>query len=114
MDVSFILSSDEIFTLMSLMPGKTDAGRQFAEGALVGAVFCDLSGLVEKRLARMVGDELEIVPVLRMLVDSLARADSAELRGEAWVMCSPWVTVQCSPYPYRDGDWKITPVQKST
>ena len=113
MDVSFILSGDEIFTLMGLFSGHTEVGERFAAGALVGAEICDLSSLVEKKLAKRVGDSLEIEPVVRMVADAMARADSATNKDDKWEIDSPWISLQCEQYPYQANHWKITPLQRS-
>ena len=112
MDISFILSTDEVFTLISMIDDKTEAGELFSSEALPGAGYCDLSGLVDKKLARVAGDELELAPVLRMLADAIARASSIERSGEAWSIRSPWVSLRCEEYPYREGHLKITPVKE--
>ena len=111
MDVSFILSSDELFTLISLMPEQTEAGRRFADNALSEAVLCDLTGLEEKKLARISKEGVELEPVIHMLADAMARADSAELHGDIWEIHSSWVSLQCIRYKYRQGHWKVTPVR---
>jgi len=111
MDISFILSADEILTLISLMPGQTGPGKKFCDEALPNAVICDLTGLIDKKLARMVGDELELAPVIHMVADAVARATSAELLGETWEVHSPWISLQCETYPFREGDWRITPLK---
>lgn len=111
MEMSFLLSDDEVFTLMSLAPGRTEAGQSFADGALDGAKLCDLSGLVDKSLARRSGDELELIPVIRMVADALSRADFALRDGEVWEVGSPWLNLLCERYAFRDGYWKITPMK---
>jgi len=109
MEISFILSTDEIYTLMSLFPDHTDDGRRFAAEALSGATPCDLSSLVDKKLAKPVSDKLEVAPVIRMLIDAIARADIAEIHDDVWSITSPWVSLRCEKYPYQEGFWKITP-----
>ena len=111
MDISFILSADEIFTLISLMPGQTEAGGRFVKNALPGAAMCDLSGLAEKKLARMVDGEMILTPAVRMVVDAITRADSAEYNDNAWDIRSPWISLRCESYPYLDSHWKITPLK---
>jgi hypothetical protein len=58
MDVSFILSTDELFTLISKVNNQTQAGCVFLKTALAGAQESDLSMLAEKNLARIDGEEL--------------------------------------------------------
>jgi len=111
MDISFILSFDELFTLISLIPGRTEAGARFVETALSGALLCDLNGLVEKKLATRAGSELEIALVVRMLSDAISRADSAEVRDGVWEIHSPWVSLRCEAYPYQDKQYLITPLE---
>ena len=113
MDVSFILSSDELYTLMFLAPEISEAGRSFINKALTGAEICDLSGLVEKSLARRVEDELDLEPVLRLIADALSNAGNARLNGEVWSISSPWVSLLCEKYTYNDNHWKITPVKEA-
>ena len=111
MDISFILAIDELYTLMSLIPNHTEAGKRFAEGALPGAEMCDLSGLVDKGLARRAGAELEVAPVIRMVADALARAAEATSDGGVWMIESPWVALRCEAYPYQDGCFRVTPLK---
>jgi len=113
MDVSFLFTDDELYTLISLAPGSSEAGRRFMAEALPGAAACDLSGLVGKNLARRVGNELALTPVVRMMSDAIARADSADLRGEKWEIRSPWVSLLCENYAYKKGTWKITPIKEA-
>ena len=113
MEVSFLLSLDELYTLIALTPEVSKAGRRFCDEALSGAEICDLSGLVEKKLAHRMEDELVIEPVLRMVCGAISKADSAEVNGEAWSICSPWVALQCEKYAYHEDHWKITPVKEA-
>ena len=112
MDVSFLLSADELFTLMSLSTSRTGSGQLFADEALAGAGLDDLSGLVDKKLARRFGEELELMPVVRMISDALSRAEGIERSGETWNVRSPWVSLRCERYLYNEGLWKITPVME--
>jgi len=112
MDVSFILSSDELYTLIFLATETSEAGQKFSDEALAGAEICDLSGLVEKNLARRVEDELDLEPVLRMVANAISNADSADLRGEVWDISSPWVSLLCERYAYHENHWKITPLKE--
>ena len=114
MEISFILSADEIFTLISQVPEQTEAGARFAKDALTDASLCDLSGIVEKKLARMAGEELTLTSAASMVVDAIARADSAEYDNEAWNIKSPWISLRCESYPYRGGHWKITPLKEES
>ena len=111
MDISFILSKNELFTLISMMPGRTDAGARFIELALSGAVLCDLNGLKEKKLARIVNDKPEPVSVIRMIADSVSRADSAQLQDGAWKISSPWALLRCEACPYQEGHIRITVIE---
>jgi len=110
MDVSFILSSNELYTLISLASDTTKASQQFCEDALSGAEICDLSGLIEKGLAREFGDGLELEPVLRMIAGALSKADRATYHEAAWDIRSQWVNLLCEKYPFNENHWKITPV----
>ena len=111
MDVSFILATDEIFTLMSLLPGHTEDGKRFTSEALHNAKACDLSGLAAKKLAKATNGKLELAPGIRMIIDGIARADSAVKHGAIWEIRSPWVFLRCEKYPYQEDCWKITPVE---
>jgi hypothetical protein len=113
MDVSFILSMDELYTLMLLAPKISENGRRFINEALADAEICDLSGLVEKSLARRIEDELDLEPVLRLVADALSNADNAQLIGEVWSIRSPWVSLLCERYTYHENHWKITPVKEA-
>ena len=102
MDVSFILSTDEFFTLLSLYPEHSEAGRRFADDALQDAALCDLSGLTEKNLARSAGGEMELAPVIGMVADSIAHADSAEEYNGVWNISAPDIMLRCEKYAYRE------------
>lgn len=110
MDISFILSAEELFTLMSLESGTSDAGLHFIDEALGGTEICDLSGLVDKGLARTADDELVLEPVLRMIISALSKASGAERNSGGWRIRSPWVELHCEMYQYNNNHWKITPV----
>ena len=112
MDVSFLLSSDEIFTLMSLFPGHTEGGERFAAEALIGARTCDLSSLAEKKLARLINGNLELEPVVRMVGNAIAQAENTSNQEDVWEISSPWVSLRCEKYLYKEGYWKITPVEE--
>jgi len=114
MEVSFILSNDELYTLLKIAKEKTKAGKRFIDEALHDAKLCDLSGLIEKKLARSTNGDLELEPVLRMVTDAISRATSAELQEEVWNIRSPWVDLLCENYPYHEGHQRITPVNKKT
>ena len=110
MDISFILSADEIFTLMSLFPEHTEAGKRFINDALVQAKPCDLSSLAEKKMTRLTGGDYELAPVVRMIADSMARADSSDFIEGVWYIRSPWILLRCEEYPYRERHWRISPL----
>ena len=113
MDVSYIFSADELFTLMSLVSKHSEAGRAFGAGELADAVSCDLSGLVKKKMAKHCADgEMELSPVIRMLTDALASADSIDRQEDGWLVRAPWVTLRCAVYPYRDDHYIITPMKE--
>ena len=111
MEVSFILSTDEVFTLISLMDTQTEDGKKFVTEALAGGKINDLSGLVEKKLAVIKEDEIELVPVMKMIVDTIANADRAISHDNHWEICSEWVILRCERYPYKEEHWKISPVK---
>jgi len=111
MEVSFILSKDELYTLISIMGERTVAGKRFVEQALTDAVLCDLSGLADKALGRTTKDGIELETVTRMIVDAIAKADRAELFGEIWKIDAPWLSLECECCQYREGHWKVTPIR---
>ena len=110
MDIAFILSADEIITLLSQFPDHTEAGERFISNALPNALFCDLSSLAEKNLAALTDGKLELAPALRMAIDAIARAESADNNDGVWDIRSLWVFLRCEEYSYNEGYWKITPV----
>jgi len=114
MEVSFILSDNELYTLATIAQEKTEAGQRFIDEALNNAKLCDLSGLIEKKLARYTGGELELEPVLRMVIGAISGATSAKLHGEVWNIGSSRVDILCEDYPYHEGHRRITPVNKKT
>jgi len=114
MEVSFILSSDELYTLILLSGEMTEAGQQFCDKTLHDAQANDLSGLIEKNLAKKVEDELELEPVLRMISSAISQADNTELNNGVWSIRSPWVDLRCEKYQFNENHWKITPVNTGT
>jgi len=113
MDVSFILSQNELYTLLSAEPKRTEAGAVFLETALSGAERCDLSGLVERKLARRVSSGPEPAPVIAMLSCAISQADSAEESGGIWEISSQWLSIRCEAYPYQEEHLKITLLEGS-
>ena len=112
MDVSYILSGDELFTLMSLVSNHTDAGKLFLAEVLSDAECCDLEGLAQKKMAKYCPDgQMELAPVIRMLSESLACADKAEQQENGWLVSSPWVNVSCEVYPHKEKHFKLTPIK---
>ena len=111
MEVSFILKTDELYTLMSLIPERTEAGKKLYNEALSGASACDLSGLVEKNLAQFIENELVIDPVLRMISSALSIADSVVLYDEVWYIESKWIDLKLEQYKYNEDHWRITPLK---
>lgn len=112
MEISFLLSGDELLTLISVNSEITKAGQHFITNALEGSEICDLLSLADKNLAKSINDELEIEPVVRMIADALAHADSSELKDDSWDIKSELINLKCQKYPYRDGYWKVTPVEE--
>jgi len=110
MDTSFILSVNALFTLMSSVPNQTDAGRQFKDSVLPDAEMCGLEEL-EKFVVHNEDGHIELVPVIRMIIDALACADSANRTDEGWIVCSPWITLRCEEYQYKAEHYKITPLK---
>jgi hypothetical protein len=84
---------------------------RFIENALSGAVLCDLNGLTEKKLARIVNGKPELGSVIRMIADSISRADSAQVQDGIWKISSPWVSLCCEAYPYQEEQIRITTVE---
>jgi hypothetical protein len=111
MEVSFILSANEIFTLISQTPEHTESGERFIREALAGAQSCDLTSLVKKKLAHITDNELELEPVLYMLITALSHADNAENCVSHWEIQSPWVSLRCESYPFKAGYWRLSPVK---
>jgi len=111
MDVSFVLSADELFTLISQMNKQTEAGKTFVEKALKNAEICDLSNLEEKNLAGIGGDELILVPVMHMLINAISNATGAEDKDSYWEIDSDWVTLHCERYPYKEEHWILSPIK---
>ena len=112
MNVSFILSDDELFSLLSLFEEPSECGKLFMTQALISAESCDLSILTDKKLAKLINDQLEIEPVVRMVIDAIACADNAENHNDIWHIRSPWISLICEKDPYHEGQWKITPCEE--
>ena len=114
MDVSYIFSADELFTLISLIPDRSDAGQRFCEDALADAALCSLDGLGAKKMAKQhPGNQLELAPVIRMITETLAKAESLERIKNGWLLRSPWITVSCEAYPHLERHYLITPLEEA-
>jgi hypothetical protein len=114
MEVSFIFSKDELHTLISMVPDRSETGLVFMEKTLSGAHICDLSGLVEKKLARQTDGELALEPVIRMIADSLAHAEYIIPSGDGCdEVYSRWAALRCETYIYKKDCFKITPFNPS-
>lgn len=113
MEVSYIISEDELFTLISMTSNHTDAGRLFCAEVLSEAKVCDLDGLVDKNIAvKRANNQVELTPVFNMFIDSLAQADSIQNVGNSWIIQSPWITLRCEAYPFIEKHIKITPMKE--
>jgi len=113
MEVSYILSSDELYTIIIHDQDFSDAGRKFCNEALNNATICDLTGLIEKKLAQQREDELELEPVLKMISIAISKANSAEQQNNIWIVTSPWITLLLKQYKHQENHWKITPVKEA-
>ena len=112
MDVSYILSADELFTLMSLFPDHSEAGKAFVADALRDAKICGLDEPVKKEMAKIYpSGEIELSPIIRMLTDALAHASDVRQTENGWICHSPWITVKCDVYAYKEGHYKLTPIK---
>ena len=112
MEISFILSKDELLTLILINDDITEAGQCFVDTALEGAEICDLLSLIDKNFAKNVNDELEVEPVLRMIADAIAHAVSSEHKDDTWKIGSKLIALECQKYPFHEGYLKITPVEE--
>jgi len=112
MEVSFIISSDELYTLLSLTSELSVSGQNFYNEALTNASICNLSGLIEKELAHYVNNELEIEPVIKMIVSAISQADNIDKHSEVWCIHSRWITLFCERYEYHENHWRITPIKE--
>ena len=110
MEVSFLMSCDEVFTIISLMPNRTPPGERFIRVALAGAKECGLQNFVGKNMARLTDDGYVLDPVIKMIADAMARPDSATFEDEVWLIKSPWISLTCEKCSTRVGHLKITPV----
>lgn len=112
MDVSYIMSVDEIFTLMMLIPEHTAPGEQFISEALTGADNCALDELEGKKMAKRTDDgRIELAPVISMFIETLAKASAVERAESGWIVRSQWITLHCEPYPYKDKHYILTPMK---
>ena len=111
MEISFILTCDELFTLTSVTSGFSEAGKLFLQEALPDAELCDLSGLVLKKMARYVGEDMELSPVIRMISDAIAKADSATQDAGGWLIQSQWITLRLEKYAFQENCFKIVPLK---
>ena len=115
LEVSFMLSRDELYTLVLLSGEPTEAGKYFISEALAGASPDDLSGLIEKKMAHGHGEKIVVEPVIRMLGASICKAEKIDFinlgneSGGTYVVCSPWIKIRCEPYPRIENCLKLTP-----
>ena len=127
MDISYIFSKDELYTLVYALQNVKTAQSETAEDKSAGemnagekpimpdflqnAQLCDLARLAEKDMVKLYEDgQAEISPIIRMLIDAIAFPDNAENSKQGWVFKSNWITVKCETYPYKDNHYKLTPL----
>ena len=122
-EVSFILSRDELYTLVLLSGEPSEAGRDFVAGVLAGAVQNDLLGLVEKKMAHEQNGKILLEPVVRMLGAAVCKADKvdvAESKGKKskndgiYTIYSPWLKLRCERYARIADCIKLTPLKPGT
>jgi len=116
-EVSFIFSIDELYTLMLSSGEPSEAGKNFINEVLAGAVQSDLSELPAKKMAYEQDGKIFIEPVIRMLGASICKAekidfiDSEDKNGGVYIISSKWVKVKCERYLKIDGCVKLTPLK---
>ncbi|MCL2820285.1 MAG: hypothetical protein FWD38_05580 [Oscillospiraceae bacterium] len=111
MDISFIFTADEIFTLASMINNHSPAGKEFIGNALTDAQICDLSSLAEKEHAQINGDKLELEPVIRMVFDTVTKAVRVVNVDDYWMIYSNRLTLKCEKYRFKENSWKISPIK---
>ena len=112
MEISFILTYDELFTLATAATELSQAGEHFLRDALPDAQKCSLDGLVDKKMAHYVGDKIELSPVIRMIADAIAKADTVVLSNGNWIIQSSWIKLKCEKYPFQDNCFKVVPLKE--
>lgn len=109
MDVLFLFSRDELYTLICGHK-LTDAGQRFVDTVLEGAKKDALSHIVEKRFAVRRGETILLEPVISMLIESIAKADTFSGDASLCELTSPWVSVRCETDPHAQDGFKLTPL----
>jgi hypothetical protein len=112
MTVSFILSIDEIYTLMSLVPEHTDAGSRLLAEVFAGGKTDGLTELIDKKLAHNINGTLELTPALRMIAFTLARPEELIAKQGFYLVRSAWIKLKLEKYTYKDGHYRITPLKE--
>jgi hypothetical protein len=112
LDVSYILSFDELLTLLTLAKTQTNECRHFADSVLTDAKLIPLNGLITKGLATRIDGKIRIDTVLRMLIDTIATAETIEERKECWHLKGEHINVNIALYPHIARHIKIIPIQK--
>ena len=110
MDISYIFSADELFTLVSAMFNNPEGENSVPE-FLKDAKACDLDRLVKKGMAKTFSNgEIELTPIVNMLIDALAFPDNIQEINTGFIFESNWIKVKCETYPFNENHYKLTPI----
>ncbi len=112
LEIAFIISKNELFTLLQNTSQLSDSGIAFVKQVLNRSQIDDLNGLVEKKLAYIREGEVWIQPVIRMLVAGIARANGFESIDNGWRFDSLGMYIECLNYEHHPDHIKLIPRQK--
>ena len=108
-----MFSADELFTLVSMIEDHSEPGKQIIDEALHDAEPCELSGLIEKKMAKKSeSDIIEVAPIIKMIIEAIAHAESVKRNDIDWEIKSQWVDLKLEAYPFRDEYFRITPINQ--
>lgn len=94
LNVSFLFSRDELYTLVKKYD-LSDAGKAFMDKVLLDAREDDLSGFVQKQLAKAQDGKILLEPVICMIAESIASAIEFWEKDGCYEIKSEWVALKC-------------------
>lgn len=110
-EISFIMSRDELYTLILLNGEPSEWGKNFVETELGGAQKNNLLNLADKRMASFRDGKLFIEPVIRMMGAAICKTYKTEKMDGVYIIYSQWINIRYEIYSQIEGYVRLTPIK---